>query len=428
MVIFNTALLFLDKFLKMSIGLFIGVWVIRYLGPTNYGVLSYAQAFVALFAGIATLAIDSIVVRELVKDPQNKDEILGTAFCVLVFSSVISIFCIVICIFIVKPDDIDIQSIVIILACGIFFQCFNVIDYWFQANLQSRNTVIAKNFVNIIDSLMKVVLIIQNSTILMFAIINLTGSFLNAMAMIIMYLKTKSKLVNWKFNSKLMSQFLTDSYPLAISLLSYLIYSRIDQLMIGSMLDTYSVGIYSAANKIIELYLSLGLTVVSSLYPVLISSYEKNKELFLSKYQILTSGFTGGALILFFVNYIWGESIINILYGNKYNDSYYILVIQSIGLIFMYNAALRSSYITITNKQQIILITAVISAIINLCLNYVLLPRYGVVGAAWAMTITQMTALLIFNVFFQHTRRLFNIQIKGFCLAGLINCLRNDKI
>ena len=76
----NTSWLFAEKIIRLVIGLFVGVWVARYLGPAKYGLLNYVQAFVGLFSAFATLGLDGIVVRELVKDENKKDLLLGTAF------------------------------------------------------------------------------------------------------------------------------------------------------------------------------------------------------------------------------------------------------------------------------------------------------------------------------------------------------------
>ena len=79
-IIGNTGWLFADRFLRIIVELFIGVWIARYLGPEKFGLYSYAIAFVALFSAFSTLGLDRIVVREIVKEPTDKDEIIGTAF------------------------------------------------------------------------------------------------------------------------------------------------------------------------------------------------------------------------------------------------------------------------------------------------------------------------------------------------------------
>ena len=79
--------MFAEKILRMIVGLFVGVWVARYLGPANFGLFSYVQSFVGLFSVIATLGLDDIVVRELVKDNSRSNELLGTAFGLKIIAS-----------------------------------------------------------------------------------------------------------------------------------------------------------------------------------------------------------------------------------------------------------------------------------------------------------------------------------------------------
>src|SRR5215471_1741362 len=76
----NTGWLFADRILRIGIGLILGVWIARYLGPDQFGLFNSAAAFVSLFSIFATLGLDGIVVRELVREPEVKNGILGSAF------------------------------------------------------------------------------------------------------------------------------------------------------------------------------------------------------------------------------------------------------------------------------------------------------------------------------------------------------------
>jgi O-antigen/teichoic acid export membrane protein len=78
-IIDNIGWLFFDKTLRMGVGLFVGVWVTRYLGPEQFGLFNFATAFTALFGAVATLGLQGIVVRDIVNDPSCKEETLGTA-------------------------------------------------------------------------------------------------------------------------------------------------------------------------------------------------------------------------------------------------------------------------------------------------------------------------------------------------------------
>ena len=83
----NTSWLMAERIIRMTVALFVGVYVARYLGPERFGLLSYANSFVGLFLALATLGLDSIVIRELVKNPESRNELLGTAFGLKIFGN-----------------------------------------------------------------------------------------------------------------------------------------------------------------------------------------------------------------------------------------------------------------------------------------------------------------------------------------------------
>jgi O-antigen/teichoic acid export membrane protein len=105
-----------------------------------------------------------------------------------------------------------------------------------------------------------------------------------------------------------------------------------------------------------------------------------------------------------------------LFYGEIFTQSYSILSIQIIGLIFVANAGLRSTYLTISGNQRIILVTTVLSAVMNIALNYFLIPILKVYGAALATTITQLCSLFLFNIFFKETRKIMRIQLQTLLL------------
>jgi len=134
-VITNAGWLFADRIFRMGVGLFVGVWVARYLGPEQYGILNYAIAFVALFSVLSTLGLDNIVVRELVKHPERQNEILGSAF-LLKLTGGVSAFAVVVTISaLLKPEDTLTRLVIAILGLGLIVQSFNTIDLWFRSRL-----------------------------------------------------------------------------------------------------------------------------------------------------------------------------------------------------------------------------------------------------------------------------------------------------
>ena len=69
-IVDNIGWLFIDRLFRLGVGLFIGAWLARYLGPEQFGLLSFAGAFVGLFGTFAVLGLQNIVVRDLVVHPE----------------------------------------------------------------------------------------------------------------------------------------------------------------------------------------------------------------------------------------------------------------------------------------------------------------------------------------------------------------------
>ena len=145
-VIGNTGWLFGDKILRMGMGLLVGAWIARYLGPGQFGLLSYAGAFVLLFSAIATMGLDSIVVRNIVRDPSCRDEALGSAFALKFVGGLVTLLLSLVTILILRPDDALTHWLVVIAGAATIFQAFDAIaTSGFQSQIQSKYTVYAKN-------------------------------------------------------------------------------------------------------------------------------------------------------------------------------------------------------------------------------------------------------------------------------------------
>jgi PST family polysaccharide transporter len=141
----NSAWLLTDRVVRLGLGLLVNIWMARYLGPDRFGLFNYAAAFVALFFPVVTLGLDSLVVRDLARDPSHKDEILGTVFVLRITGAIVSCVLAVGLILFLRPDDAQVHWLVGITSLGALFQTFDTIDLWFQSQLQSRFTVYAKN-------------------------------------------------------------------------------------------------------------------------------------------------------------------------------------------------------------------------------------------------------------------------------------------
>ena len=138
----NTSWLFAEKILRMVVGLLVGVWVARYLGPEKFGLLSYALSFVGLFSIVATFGLDEIVVREIVKDESRRDGLIGTAFWLKLFGAFVVLLALAFAVKFTSNDD-NTNILVFIIASALIFQSFNVVDFYFQSKVMGKFIVYA---------------------------------------------------------------------------------------------------------------------------------------------------------------------------------------------------------------------------------------------------------------------------------------------
>ena len=275
----NTSWLFGEKILRMVVGLFVGIWVARYLGPEQFGLFSYAQSFVALFSIIATLGLNSIVVRELVKKEIDKNILIGTSFIMMFFASLFVIGLLFIATFFTSNDTYT-NILIFILASATIFQSFNVIDFYFQSKVLSKFVVYSNIIMLFLSSILKIVLILINAPLISFVWVVLFDSIILALGFIYFYKKNHQEFKNWKFDKKIAFFLLKDSYPLIIAGVINSIYMKVDQVMIKEILDNTQVGYYSAAVRLSEVWFGIGVIICNSVFPAIVNAKKVSKEFY----------------------------------------------------------------------------------------------------------------------------------------------------
>ena len=292
-VVRNTAWLFADKVVRLGFGLFVGVWVARYLGPAQFGVLSYAQAYVALFSAIAALGLDSVVVRDIVRDPSRREEILGTAFLLKLLGAVVTVVLVVGTILVVRPGDTVSHIVVGFIALGTIFQAFDAIDFWFQSQVLSKFTVYAKNSAFLVVSLIKIALILSKASVISFAAAGLVEIALGTMGLVMVYRMNGYRFKEWRFRRDTAKRMLADSWPLILSGVVVMIYIRIGQVMIGNILGVAEVGIYSVAVNLTEAWYFIPMAVTSSVLSAIVDAKRRSEDQYYERLKNCTLGCSG---------------------------------------------------------------------------------------------------------------------------------------
>ncbi len=412
-IIANTGWLFADRILRMGVGLFVGVWVARYLGVQQFGVFNYATAFVALFSTLSTLGLDAIVVRSIVREPEKRAEILGTAFWLKLFGGVAALVLAVSSIILVRHDDQLTISLVAILSSVGIFQAFDTIDLWFQSQVQSKYTVIAKNTAFVIIALVKVTLISIHAPLIAFAWTSLGEVGLGAIGLIISYRVRGYSPWLWPWSLPLAKTLLKESWPLILSGVTIMIYMRIDQIMLGQMIGDKAVGLYSAATRISEVWYFIPMAIASSVSPAIYAAKEVSESLYYRRIEQFLRLLSWLSIVVAVPMSFLSGTIITVLFGKSYEASASILAIHIWASLFVFMGVGTSSWFLAEGLTQFALRRTIMGAITNVFLNIFLIPTYGGVGAAIATVISQAVASFLSNATHPKTRKIFKLQVKS---------------
>lgn len=409
----------------MGVGLLVGVWIARYLGPEQFGLMNYALAFVALFAAVANLGLNSIVVRDLVQDPANANTSMGTSFVLSVLGG-FSAFCLsLLAINHAKPDDELAKVIVVLLSLLMVFKATDVVRYWFESQVQSKYVVWMENGIFLIFAAIKIGLIVAEAPLLAFIWALFAEGLLVSTGLMIVYALQGGQIRAWIARISRARNLIKDSWPLTLSGLAIMVYMRIDQIMLGQMLGDESVGIYSAAVKISEVWYFIPMVIAASVFPSIIEAKKQGEVSYYQRLQKLSDLMLllalAGAIPMTFLS----DWIIGLLFGNAYQLAGSVLAIHIWSGLFVFLGLASGKWFIIEGLQKYYFYRTISGAFVNVGLNLFMIPKFGIIGAAWATVVAQLCSNILFNIFNRKTRVIFFIQCKSFLAIG--NFLRDQR-
>lgn len=385
-IVANMGWLFVDNLVGVTAGLLVGAWVARYLGPAQYGNYNYALAFVSLLTPLVGLGLKDIVIRDIVRTPDDKDEILGTAFGLQLIGSLLVLGLTISIVQITRHEDILTRWLVAILAGRFVFEALSqTLDYWFQSQVQAKYTVWAKNIGLVIIALVKVGLILSEAPLISFAWAALCQTFIFTVGLAAFHRLSRQALSAWRVRFLRAKRLLRNSWPLIISALAIMVYLRIGQVMLGNMVDEEELGLYSAAIRLSELWYFIPMAISSSVFPAIVHSRENQSDkVYRQRMQAFYDVMAGTAYVIVIPLALFASLLVRTLFGPDYAEAGPILRIHTWSFLFVSLGVARSRWLIAEGLIRFDMIASVLGALINIILNLLLIPRYGGMGTAWA--------------------------------------------
>jgi len=412
----NTLWLMADNFYRLGLGFAIAILMARKLGPENYGVFNYSLALVGVFTAIASLGMNGIVVRDIINKPDSTHEILSSSFINQLIGSMLASILVIFTAYTLRGGNESIMLCIFILIPSIFFRATETIKYWYESTVQSKRIVISQTIAVTIGSLVKLCALMLPISFYWIPG-SVTVQALVLAALLIFYFKRDCKNFIFKASRKQISYLLKESWPLVISGLVLMLYMRIDQIMLGGMLGDVQVGIYSVALRFIEIWYFLPVIICSSLFPNIIKAKSVSDDLYKDKMQKLYNllALIGISISVFI--YIFSEPIIKFFFGSEYIESAAVIKIYAWVNVFYFLSSSSGRWYINEGLQKQALIRNILGLIIAVCLNYILIPSYGVKGAAIGTLITYIFTGYLSDLLHSKTRSQFVQKTKSLVLV-----------
>ena len=414
----NTAWLLMEKGFRILDAFFIGIWLARYLGPEQFGILGYAESMVYLFTAIAALGLDQIVVRELVKNKTKRDVILGTTLALRIVGFALMVTFLSTTLQFLNNDPLT-NSIVLIIACSVFFRSFNGIDFYFQSEIKSKNIMITNSLAVGMAAIIKAILILKNAPLINFAYVYVAETSLIALGLLASYYYKKLSISKWRVSLPMAGFLLKKSWFLIIGSIAAALYFKIDQIMIKEILGGKEVGYYNVAVKLCSIWLFVTVAITQSVFPSLVELRKKNREQFLKRLQQLYDILIKIAFSVSILYTIFANDIVTILFGNEYVESIEIVVIYVWSIVFVFLSNGSWSYYLTEGLEKLASIRLIVGAVVNIVLNIYFIELYGLPGAAYATLISYSVSGYFVNYLFKKTRT--NFYLQTYSILNLFN-------
>lgn len=405
------------RVVQMLLSFFVGILTARYLGPGNYGIINYAGAYVTFFTAFCTLGINSVIIKDFVDNPNDQGETIGTALVLRAISSILSAIMIIGIVMVIDKGEPITIAVTALCSVALIFQVADTLNYWFQSRYQSKVSSVATLVAYIVTSTYRIFLLIAKKDIRWFAFA--TSIDYICVAIVLLYAYKKEDGPKFSFSTKKAKELLGASYNYILAGMMVAIYGQTDKLMLKQMLDETSVGYYSLASTINNMWVFVLAAIIDSLYPTIIQYAKNDKLMFEKKNRQLYAIIIYISIVVAVGLMVFGNSIVKILYGEAYLPATSPLKIVCWYTVFSYLGMARNAWIVSTNNQRYLKYICGGAALANVVLNYWLIPIGGASGAAMASLVTQISTIVFIPLFIRDMRPNVKLMLDAFLLKNL---------
>jgi O-antigen/teichoic acid export membrane protein len=386
----NTGTLFIGRVGSLLIKMIVSISVTNYLHRSNNGILTGGTVYIYFFSAIATLGLDQFIVKELHQFPDNRDQILGTSFWMKVIAGFCCIPLIYIAYLIYPAKGTPYDYVLIFSTIGII-QAFNVIDSYFQSQVQSKYIMQVQISGNLVSAAIKLLFIYFKMPLIWFVYAYTFDFLLLSIGYYFTYQRKQRSIFKWTFSYPLASKLLKYSWPLMVSGIMVSLYMKIDQIMLQNMAGVKEAGAYATVATLSEAWNFIPAVIVTSLFPAILNAkrddLDRYKKRIQNLYDLMVYLSVPVAIVITFAS-----PLIYKLYKPEYAYAAPVLSVHIWSGVFVFLGAASSQYLIAENYNTLTFIRTGFGAAINIILNIILIPKMGMMGAAIATLVAYASA------------------------------------
>lgn len=379
----NTGWAFAGKVFALIMSFFVGAMVARYLGPDRYGVLNYVLSFVTIMAFLANFGIDNILPRDMIKHPDLKNDIINTAFSLKLIGGVlVVILTSIFSVFVVKNDGYT-SMLIFIYSIQIVFLSLSVAESYFITYVKNKYVFIGQFISTVAVSTLKLFLIFTGFGTGWFIVSLLFEVLVYSLVLLVIFRKSGLTL-RLKLKMGLAKEMFADSWPFVLNSAFAIIYTRIDQVMIGKMLNDHLLGIYAAGVKPSEVWYFIPALICSSIFPAVMNAKISDEKTYKDRTKKLFYLIIGLSVAVALFEFVFAKFIVIFLFGAAYMEAVSIVRVYTWAGVAVSILIVIQQYLTIENRTVIIMVSSLVGAAANVILNLIWIPKYGIIGSAYA--------------------------------------------
>lgn len=398
--------------IRLVVALLTSLGLARYLGPELFGSYQSLVSWLLLFVALSAGGLQSVVIQRLAAAKEPAAIILGSTLKMRLVWTGISIFiCLTIPALLSWPDA-EILGLLILVPV-LAMQLGDLADYYFQSKLEIKRITMARTLATLSSLILVLVGIGLEAGLHWFLLAFLMEQVFGFVFLFYLNQRFGLALKTWRFDTGVAAELWRDAWPMLGANVGFLLYTRIDVVMLSEMLGSDVAGYFAASSRLTQLWNFIPLAIVGAVFPRLARIRETHPELYHKQSQLAYSLLAATGLALALLLSLGSSLWIPLLFGEGYASSIPLLTVQG-GIAFLYFVRTGMDRYWVTEKQtRFSLLFHISTAIVNIVLNFWWIPIWGAKGAAWASIVAMAFGAWVFPFVPAATRSGGRLALQG---------------